>query len=1152
MRISIVFIAFLLCTLNSFSQLLRIEEIDNSYFPTMRAKFYVSKSDATSYTSIAKEQFVVMENGIVRTVDSVVCNVPNVLPVSLTLSLDDSGSMDAGDQLSDVPRVLQKAFGMTLAKAIDAPPSEIALQFGDTFSYLKINFTKNRDSIAQGISKMTLGGGNNFTDHLLNPQTGAIAIAKRGRYKRYIVFVTDGQGEKLKTADSIRCIDSLKKNSINLIVILLSASIATPNAITQSLIGITAATNGEIITNVFNENDAYKLAAKIQEKMQGGKPCEITWQSDSSCVTNREMLISVPSIPITGNGIYEAPESSVRSLEFQKDSIAFGKLDYGEKKDEVFTIMAPNYPVTVSKILSSDPRFSVVDFGGTPPPFEMPTGSSRVLVIRFTPADSGFSHSEITIVHNGCNTRLTIPVAGGHISVRPYTKTLQVAYPNGGETFGFGETIDIKWEGALPQDTMRLEYSNDHSATWKFITDTATNLHYPWRIPPVAGTSLSIRVTQIRPNSYTPEVVVMPKCLAYSWSKDGKRLLTMTTDPDSAAKIYYAATGQVQYSIYTKGLALTNICWHPDSGYVATEFDKKTTIFWNDTTRKKMITWKYGFDRVERNGKAVFIRDGHVLDFYSRYIYTYPQGGVNSKLNPVKNIIFNINTIINQKNGLKYDTMQVFEKDPSFFYGNFLGQNGGHNGHFNDAAWSNSGILIASCGNDSIPIVWKTSMDVFSRCIGHTGIVNCLKWNPKDQLLATGSNDHTIKIWYSANGSLKRNIDYDGIPKSIIFNKDGDTLVAIGTDTAAHLWDIESGQLIRNFIGSKNSITSVEYSPDDRQIITKSSDPTIRIWDIDSAAMPSAISDTTWTIVAPLLASRDIDYGKQFVNKSKDSLMVTLIKNTSIRPYMIDSMRVSGENSKDFRILDQDTSLLLLSEATKDINLRFRPTGSGKRTATLNVFVSGVVFPISLVGEGITNLLEFTADTIGFGTHLVGEQKDTLMALVQNISNTTVTISSIDLPVGNTDFQLISGGGITSIAPNEIHKITLRYSPKLTGKAVGKMICYYNLIGSPATFILTGEGKTTIGVKEAIPGKELISMYPNPADMWIQLCCFNSDNQPEVSVKDMLGNEMTHLNLTLNVDNALLLETRTLPSGLYFVQFKDGSFSGSLPFVVKH
>lgn len=1152
MRISILTVTFLLCTLNCFSQLLRIEEIDNSNFPTMKAKFYASKSDATSYTSIAKEQFVVMENGIARTVDSVVCNVPNVLPVSLTLSLDDSGSMDAGDQLSDIPRELQKAFAMTLAKAMDAPPSEIALQFGDTFSYLKINFTKNRDSIAQGISKMTLGGGNNFTDHLLNPQTGAIAIAKQGRFKRYIVFVTDGQGEKLKIADSIRCIDSLKKNSINLIVILLSASIAPPNAITQSLTGITAATGGEIITNVFNENDAYKMAAKIQEKMQGGKPCEITWQSDSSCVTKREVTISVPSIPISAKVLYEAPESSVRSLEFEKDSIAFGKLDYGQKKEVAFTIRANNYPLTVYKILSGDVRFSVVDYGGTPPPFEMPVGSARVLVIRFTPADSGFSHSEITIVHNGCNSRQTIPVAGGNIIVRPYTKTLQIAYPNGGETFGFGETIDIKWEGALPQDTMRLEYSNDHGATWKFITDTATNLHYPWRIPPVAGNSFSIRATQIRPRNYSPEVVVMPKCMAYSWSKDGKRLLTITTDPDSAAKIYYAATGQVQYSIYTKGLALTNICWHPDSGYVATEFDKKTTIFWNDTTRKKMITWKYGFDRVERNGKAVFIRDGHVLDFYSGYIYTYPPGGVNAKLNPVKNMVFNISAITNQKNGLKYDTMQVYEKDPSSFYGKFLGQNGGHNGHFNDAAWSNSGKLIASCGNDSTPIVWNTNMDVFSTCVGHTGIVNCLKWNPKDQLLATGSNDHTIKIWYSANGTLKRNIDYDGIPKSMIFSKEGDTIVAIGTDTAAHLWDIESGQLIRNFIGSKKNITSVEYSPDGRQIITRSADSTIRIWDIDSVAMPSAISDTTWTIVAPLLGSREVDFGKLFVNKSKDSLLLTLIKNTSVRPYFIDSMRITGENSKDFRLLGQDSSFLFLSDATKDINLRFRPTGSGKRTATLNVFVSGVVFPISLTGEGITNLLEFTADSIDFGVHLVGEQKDTLIALVQNISNAQVTISSIDITLDSSEFQIISGGGITNIDPNEIHKITLRYTAKKAGKAMAKMICYYNLLGSPTTFILTGEGKTTIGVKEAIPGKDLIAMYPNPADSWIQMCCFTNDNHPEISVKDILGNTISHLNYVVSSDNSLLLETREFPSGLYFVQYKGESFSGSLPFVVRH
>ncbi len=1157
MRQLIVAVSFLVCTVSSFAQLLTIEEIDNSNFPTMRAKFYATKPDATSYISIAKEQFSVTENGIRRKVDTVICNSPNLIPVSLTLSLDDSGSMDIGDHLSDIPRELQKEYAITLTKAIVAPPSEIALQFADIQTYLKVNYTRNKDSITQAISKMTLGGANNFTEQLMNPQTGAIAIAKRGQFKRYIVFVTDGQGGGLKPADSIRCIDSCKKNNINLIAIVLSASIAPPNAIMQSLSGIAAATGGEMITNIYTSTDAYNLAARLQEKIQSGKPCEITWQSDSSCIVNREVSIAVPAIPLYAQTVYEAPESSVRKLEFQQDSIAFGAIEYGLTKDVAFTITAQNYPITISKIQSGDVRFSVADYGGTPPPFEMQAGETRVLVIRFSPADSGFSKSEITIVHNACNSRQNIVVAGGYIERRPYTRTLRVAYPNGGEVFGFGETIAIRWEGALPQDTMRLEYTGDHGATWKFITDTATNLQYTWRIPPDAGNSYSIRVTQIRPYNYTPQVVIMPNCLAYSWSNDGKRLVAITTNPDSAAKVYYAATGQVQYSIKTSGLPLTNVFWHPDSGYVATEFDKKSVVFWNDTTHKKMKTWGFGVDRVEKGGKLFYIRsytywESGIYDFYLKPYIRYISGGANSKLNPVNPLTFLIDSIINIEDGSKTDSLYVYDYRENYTSVNYMSQNSGHKGHFNDAAWNNSGNLIASCGNDSIPIIWKTNMSVFSRCIGHKDIVNCLKWGPNDKFLATGSNDRTIRIWYPSNGELKRIIDFQGIPTSIVFSRVGDTIAAIGSDTVAHLWDIESGALLRTLRGHTKNITSIEFSPDSKKIITKSSDSTIRIWDLESAEMPQAISDTTWSIVPPGLESREVDCGKSLVSQSKDTVFQNLIKNSTVRPYVIDSIRFTGVHSSDFTLSGKDTSTLFLAYETRNMGVRFRPRGAGKRAATMNVYVGGTVFSIALTGEGVTNRLAFTETIIDFGSVTVGEIKDTLLALVQNISNAPVTFSSIDISLDTSQFHILDGGGITDIGANEIHKIMIRFSPKIAGTATAKMTCNYNILGSPAAFTLTGDGKSSVGVKEAMATDDNVTVYPNPADTWINLCCFGGNAPSKIAVKDILGNEIQKLNYVMNSDNSIVLEVHTFPSGLYFMQFYGGVYTESLPFVVKH
>ena len=62
---------------------------------------------------------------------------------------------------------------------------------------------------------------------------------------------------------------------------------------------------------------------------------------------------------------------------------------------------------------------------------------------------------------------------------------LHLTHPNGGEEFAVGSDAIITWEGVLPSDTVKLEYSYDNGDNWSLITDKATNLSYKWaNIPP--------------------------------------------------------------------------------------------------------------------------------------------------------------------------------------------------------------------------------------------------------------------------------------------------------------------------------------------------------------------------------------------------------------------------------------------------------------------------------------------------------------------------------------------------------------------------------------------------------------------------------------------------------------------------------------------
>ncbi len=61
----------------------------------------------------------------------------------------------------------------------------------------------------------------------------------------------------------------------------------------------------------------------------------------------------------------------------------------------------------------------------------------------------------------------------------------RLTYPNGGEKFIVGSDTLITWEGILPTDTVKLEYSIDNGVNWTLISDKATGLKHVWKNIPL-------------------------------------------------------------------------------------------------------------------------------------------------------------------------------------------------------------------------------------------------------------------------------------------------------------------------------------------------------------------------------------------------------------------------------------------------------------------------------------------------------------------------------------------------------------------------------------------------------------------------------------------------------------------------------------------
>jgi WD40 repeat protein len=113
--------------------------------------------------------------------------------------------------------------------------------------------------------------------------------------------------------------------------------------------------------------------------------------------------------------------------------------------------------------------------------------------------------------------------------------------------------------------------------------------------------------------------------------------------------------------------------------------------------------------------------------------------------------------------------------------------------------------------------------------------------DPKTKTIASGSLDKTLRLW-SINNSEKEQIptskkllevQKDSV-RSVAFSHDGKQIVSGSWDGTIQLWDAEKGIPKGKPIRVHDlEIHAVAFSPDGKTIATGSADKTIRLWDVD-------------------------------------------------------------------------------------------------------------------------------------------------------------------------------------------------------------------------------------------------------------------------------------------------------------------------------
>jgi FtsP/CotA-like multicopper oxidase with cupredoxin domain len=234
----------------------------------------------------------------------------------------------------------------------------------------------------------------------------------------------------------------------------------------------------------------------------------------------------------------------------------------------------------------------------------------------------------------------------------------------------------------------------------------------------------------------------------------------------------------------------------------------------------------------------------------------------------------------------------------------------------------------------------------------------------------------------------------------------------------------------------------------------------------DSNPISPQIVTLTGTGVAPVasVSPASLAFGNQARNTTSAAQPVTLT-NTGTTALIISSITLGGTNPTQFS--QTNTCPIggagLAAGANCTISVRFSPTGTGARTATLSISDNAAGSPqtVTLTGTGTAPVATVSPTSLAFGTQLRNTTSAARTVTLSNRGTGPMVINGITLGGANpTQFSQtntcpIGGAGL---AAGTSCTISVRFRPTGAGTRTATLSISDNATGSPQSVTLIGTG----------------------------------------------------------------------------------------------
>ena len=469
---------------------------DAENFPTVRAfyqaqiQYKTDSSEDIPSNLISASNFTVKDNGIPIQPALITHKCSTIVDgpaVSVVLVIDKSGSM--GEYINpptdtstrfDIVKRAAKAFVQTIKFV---PPTTVAVVSFDAISYLEQYFTNDKGLLYKAIDSISLGGDTRYNLPLLDSTKGAIPmLSTRPPHpvKRVIIFLTDGQPNKLDSVRRDSIIRGLKGTNV------LFFAITVQTEMNDKLAEFSDVSGGASFSVTSGNIEAQLIAIykQIANRLQSRNVCYLEWPAPLGCTeASRDRTVSVTFSPPNGNWKLDkqtdsqrplAPENSVLKITMEPPIMSFGNPQVGQANEVIKQLtITSNYDLTIATAPTITYSGGIFKFVNWNPPEDFKANVPRIFKVSFVQTDVQ-AYRQGTIIFKGdpCDPP-TVTLLGGVTNVT-------LTSPGQGIIYSSCQDINITWDGVPASQDILLQYSTDDGVTWNLITQKANGNKFVW------------------------------------------------------------------------------------------------------------------------------------------------------------------------------------------------------------------------------------------------------------------------------------------------------------------------------------------------------------------------------------------------------------------------------------------------------------------------------------------------------------------------------------------------------------------------------------------------------------------------------------------------------------------------------------------------